>query len=70
MTVYLSYNEAMLTCLFAYSQVVHKGVGISTRPTPQCIVKVRSKGHLDSGDVVDKHSSCVFTVGDGDVIQG
>lgn len=51
-------------------QVIRSGEGISTRPTPQCRVKVRSRGLLESGEVVDKRSGCWFTVGDGDVVQG
>lgn len=51
-------------------QVLRKGEGISTRPTPQSRVKVRSRGCLESGEVVDKHSGYWFTVGDGDVVQG
>ena len=43
---------------------------MSTRPTPQSRVKVSARGCLESGEVVDKHKTFVFTVGDGDVIQG
>ncbi len=50
--------------------MVQKGKGISTRPAPQSRVKVRTCGYLESGKVVDKHSQCAFTVGEGDVIQG
>lgn len=31
---------------------------------------MRTKGTLEGGGVVDKHSKVTFTVGDGDVIQG
>ena len=41
-----------------------------TRPTPQCRVKLRTKGQLENGTVVDKHHAVSFTLGDGDVIQG
>ena len=51
-------------------QVIRKGNGISTRPTPQSRVKVRSQGFLESGEVVEKRSGHCFTVGDGDVVQG
>ena len=40
------------------------------RPTPQCRVKIRTKGQLENGTVVDKYHSVPFTLGDGDVIQG
>lgn len=49
---------------------MRNGEGISTRPTPQSRVRVRSRGFLESGAVVDKHSGVWFTVGDGDVLQG
>ena len=53
-------------------QVLRPGRGLSTRPTPQSRVKVRTSGVLedDSGAVVDRHNAVSFTVGDGDVIQG
>ena len=51
-------------------QVLRKGDGISTRPTSQSRVRVRTRGYLESGDVVDKHNGHWFTVGDGDVVQG
>lgn len=50
-------------------QVLRKGAGLSTRPTPQSQVKVRSRGYLENGKVVDRHSAVSFTVGDGDVLQ-
>lgn len=50
-------------------KVLRKGEGLSTRPTPQSRVRVRTCGFLESGKVVDKHSSYSFTVGDGDVLQ-
>ena len=43
---------------------------MATRPTPQCQVKMKVRGMLLSGGVVDRHNSLAFTVGDGDVIQG
>ena len=43
---------------------------MESRPTPQCRVKVRTKGMLEKGMVVDGHHFVPFTVGDGDVIQG
>ena len=43
---------------------------MGTRPTPQCRVKLRTKGQLENGTVVDKHHAVSFTLGDGDVIQG
>ena len=49
---------------------MRKGEGLSTRPTSQCRVKVRTRGFLESGVVVEKHSGYWFTVGDGDVVQG
>lgn len=54
----------------AIYQVIRRGEGISTRPTPQSRVKVRSRGFLESGKVVEKRNGCCFTVGDGDVVQG
>ena len=50
-------------------QVLRKGMGLSTKPTPQSRVKVRTRGYLDNGKTVDRHSSVTFTVGDGDVVQ-
>ena len=46
------------------------GKGVSTRPTPRSRVRVKSRGFLESGEVVDKCNECWFTVGDGDVVQG
>ncbi len=43
---------------------------MSTRPTPLSRVRVSARGCLESGEVVDKQKTFVFTVGDGDVIQG
>lgn len=61
----------MWSCLKCVAvQVLRKGQGLSTRPTPQCRVKVRTSGSLESGELVDRHSALWFTVGDGDVIQG
>ena len=51
-------------------QVMRAGSGTSTRPSQQSRVKVRTRGFLESGDVVDKHNGYWFTVGDGDVVQG
>lgn len=51
-------------------QVLRAGEGVSTRPTPQCQVKMKVRGMLLSGGIVERHSSLAFTVGDGDVIQG
>ena len=50
-------------------QVLRKGAGLSTRPTPQSRVKVRTRGFLEGGKSVDRHSGISFTVGDGDVLQ-
>ena len=33
-------------------------------------VRIRTRGELDTGTVVDKHASIPFTLGDGDVLQG
>ena len=43
---------------------------MSTRPTALTQVRMKVRGSLSSGGVVDRHSSLEFTVGDGDVIQG
>ena len=43
---------------------------METRPTPQCRVRLRTKGTLEKGALVDQHHSVPFTLGDGDVIQG
>ena len=43
---------------------------METRPTPQCRVRLRTKGTLEKGTLVDRHHSVPFTLGDGDVIQG
>ena len=51
-------------------QILRNGDGISTRPALQSRVRVRSRGFLESGAVVDKHGGVWFTVGDGDVLQG
>ena len=50
-------------------QVLRKGAGLSTRPTPQSRVTIRTRGILEGGKSVDKHSAVSFTVGDGDVVQ-
>ena len=52
------------------TQVLREGGGVATRPTPLSRVRIRTKGQLDNGAVVDKHSSIPFTLGDGDVLQG
>ena len=49
--------------------MLRKGAGLSTRPTPQSRVKLRTRGYLEAGKAVDKHSAVLFTVGDGDVVQ-
>ena len=49
---------------------MREGEGVSTRPTAQCQVRMKVRGSLQSGGVVDRHSSLEFTIGDGDVIQG
>lgn len=43
---------------------------MSTRPMAQSRVRMKIRGSLPSGNVVDRHSSLEFVVGDGDVIQG
>ncbi|CAI7996314.1 Peptidyl-prolyl cis-trans isomerase FKBP8 [Geodia barretti] len=50
-------------------KVVRDGGGVETRPTPLSRVRIRTKGQLDNGAVVDRHSSIPFTLGDGDVLQ-
>lgn len=50
-------------------KIIRPGEGETTRPTPLTRVKMRTKGTLEGGGVVDKHSKVTFTVGDGDVIQ-
>lgn len=49
--------------------MLRKGAGLSTRPTPQSRVKLRTRGYLEGDKTVDKHSGVSFTVGDGDVPQ-
>ena len=51
-------------------QTLRTGEGVSTRPTPQCQVRMRVRGTLPSGASIDRSSSLSFIVGDGDVIQG
>ena len=52
------------------SKVVRSGGGVETRPTPLSRVRIRTKGQLDNGTTIDRHSSIPFTLGDGDVLQG
>ena len=51
-------------------QVLREGEGVSTRPTGQAQVRMKVRGSLSSGGVVERHGALEFTVGDGDVIQG
>lgn len=41
-----------------------------TRPPPQSQVKMRVRGILSNGTVIDRQNGLTFTLGDGDVIQG
>lgn len=50
-------------------KTVRPGEGPSSRPAPEHIVKIRVKGYLESGKVVDFSHPYKFIVGDGDVIQ-
>lgn len=45
------------------------GEGPSSRPTPECSVKMKVKGYLESGKAVEYSHPYKFIVGDGDVIQ-
>ena len=51
-------------------QTLRAGEGVSSRPTPQCQVRMRVRGTLPSGTSIDRFNSLSFIVGDGDVIQG
>ena len=51
-------------------QTLRAGEGVSSRPTPQCQVRMRVRGTLPSGASIDRFNSLSFIVGDGDVIQG
>ena len=68
-TTEIFYQLFIYFCSIHSLQVLRKGAGLSTRPTPQSRVKVRTRGYLESGKSVDRHSSLSFTVGDGDVVQ-
>lgn len=50
-------------------QTIVTGQGPSTKPGPQSRVKMKMKGRLPSGTIVDEHTYNII-VGDGDVIQG
>jgi len=55
--------------------VIQPGKGLSTRPSHQSRVKLRTRGFLRSSEgtddkCVDRNKAVEFTVGDGDVIQG
>ena len=58
--------------LFKYRvlKTICAGEGPSSRPTPECSVKMKVKGYLESGKAVEYSHPYKFIVGDGDVIQG
>ena len=51
-------------------QRLKPGEGFCSRPQHGDIVTVSYSARLEDGTEVDKHEQHVFTLGDGDVIQG